>query len=108
MEPAMNQEELSELYGAISRLVQSDHRVTLRAASSRIRIDRHYIELACRTQGATFRQLRTAALRELALRLLAEQRSQSIKALAIELGFSSSSSFCRFMKRTTGRKPREL
>lgn len=103
----MNQAELSELYGAIRLLLRSDHKITLRAASSRVRIDRHYIELACRIHGATFRQLRTAALRELALRLLAEQRSQSIKAIAIDLGFSSSSAFCRFMRKTTGRTPTE-
>jgi AraC-like DNA-binding protein len=104
----MDQEELSELYKKVRVSLQTDHRTTLREMSSRARIERHYIELACRSHGTTFRQLKEAARCSVAVQQLKERLSDPIKTIAFDLGFSSSAAFCRFIKKATGRTPAQL
>jgi AraC-like DNA-binding protein len=104
----MNRNELNALYRTVRVSLQIEPRTTLREMSSRARIDRHYIELACRSHGTTFRQLREVMFCRVAVQQLRERLSDPIKTVAIDLGFTSSAGFCRFIKRTTGRTPTQL
>jgi AraC family transcriptional regulator of adaptative response / methylphosphotriester-DNA alkyltransferase methyltransferase len=77
--------------------------MSLQETSRRVAVDRHVIERAFQAVGSTFRHTRAVIRVRCARRLL--KTDMPLKAIAIDLGFSSSRAFARFFRKHVGLLP---
>jgi AraC-like DNA-binding protein len=98
----------ASLVTRIRALLAENPGLTLSETSETLKIERHRIESECRRLGSTFRQLRAEYRLHNAVRRLRDEPNAPIKAIAVELGYSSTRAFSRFFVRATGRQPRQL
>lgn len=72
-------------------------------------VSRHALSRALRNiHGASFRQLRCAAMSQAAESLLSDQPHKSVKEIAFSLGYRSPQAFSRFVKNKNGLSPKGI
>ena len=97
------------LFNSISALIRKDLRMSLSQLSERLGISARTIETVVKSAtGKTFRELHQEMVFSLAVSLFVSQPSLSIKELSFQVGYSSSRSFARRVKKMWGVTPREL
>lgn len=71
-------------------------------------VHRHTLQRALKSEGTCLSALRATAVLLRVEAFGARAEPAALKALWTDLGFRSASNFARFVRRTTGRPPREL
>jgi AraC-like DNA-binding protein len=101
--------DLKAIFNVVRETLEQAPLTPLREISSRLRIERHTIEKAIRlVTGDSFRNLRKSIVSSLAINQLAASPHKSIKEICFALGFGSTRTFSRTIKRVCGKPPREL
>jgi AraC-like DNA-binding protein len=97
------------LFEKISDCLHSKPGKTLAELSQRLRVSERTIERACRRlAGRSFRRFREEILLRQVTRFLELQPEIAIKELSFGVGFKSTSSFARAIKRASGLSPEQL
>lgn len=100
--------EREKLVAAVVELVAQRPRATEEEIAALLGVHRHTFERALAATGVNLAELRgRAVLRRIGYHLLIPT-PEPWKAVWTELGFSSASVFARYVRRLTGRSPREL
>ncbi len=102
---AYRQEKLVQL---VLDLVRQVPGMTAAEASERLRVHRHTLQRALKSNGCSFALIRRASVLERLGRHFAAAECTSLKQVWTELGFSSASAFARYIRRATGKSPSEL
>ena len=83
--------------------------ITLRELSQRLRVSGRTIERSCRLSfGKSFRRFRQETLVTRVTRIFELEPDIAIKELSYGVGFKSTSSFARAIKRASGLRPEQL
>jgi AraC-like DNA-binding protein len=97
------------LFEKISDCLHNKPGKTLAELSQRLRVSERTIERACRRlAGRSFRRFREEILLRQVTRFLELQPEIAIKELSFGVGFKSTSSFARAIKRASGLSPEQL
>ena len=97
------------LFGQIASRLRENPRKTLEELSRNLRVSKRTIKKIVRmATGANFRSYREGVLMDRVKGFFAVQPGVAIKVLSIDLGFKSSSSFARAVRRASGSCPGEL
>ncbi|HTY63352.1 MAG TPA: helix-turn-helix domain-containing protein [Acidobacteriota bacterium] len=96
------------LLSQVDALVNETPRMRLSEIASALGVDRHTLENAMLSRRkVTFREYRRNHML-LAARKMLDQPHLSVKEIGIMLGYSSASSFSRFVQQSTGKSPSQL
>lgn len=83
-------------------------RIRISTVASMMGVGRHTIEKAVRSsKQMSFREYQRSELLRKA-QLLLEGSGLSVREIGVRLGYDAVSSFSRFLRRTTGKSPRQL
>ncbi len=101
--------DLARLFEHASSALDLNPRISLRALSRRLHVDRHTLERAIhRNSGKTFRRLQHNVLLRKALKLLTSDEALSVKEVGFLLGYRSSRAFSRLIYVAFGCCPSKL
>ena len=101
--------DLKAIFNLVRQTLEQAPLTPLREISSGLRIERHTIEKAIRlVTGDSFRNLRKGIVFNLAINQLTANPHKSIKEICFALGFGSTRTFSRTIKRVSGKTPKEL
>ena len=95
-----------QIFAKLETILSSTPRCRLKDLAQTLNLDRHTIEKAVReSTGTTFRQYQNHMVLERCLSLLTQECDLNGKQVARQVGYGSTSSFSRFVKRRTGQTP---
>ena len=101
--------EYESLFRRIFVRMLSDSQVSVGRLSAQLNVSRRTIQDVIRTRtGKSYRRLREEIFVARARQLLADNPCRSIKEVSYLVGFASTSSFARAVKRATGLSPEDL
>jgi AraC-like DNA-binding protein len=97
------------LFYRVSACLRENPRKTLRELSRELRVSDRTIEKAVSlATGATFKQFREGVFLGQVRQLFSARPDVTIKEVSLGLGFNSSSSFARAVRRVSGLAPEQL
>jgi AraC-like DNA-binding protein len=102
-------QNMSLLFKEIDILISAHPEKKLFEVAHRLAVNRQYVERAVlQSTNTTFRQYRAEKIVHQAQQMLNERRDRGIKEISAALGYQSHSAFSRFLKATTGKRPKDM
>ena len=99
----------AKLFERVKFCLESAPGLSLNDISDRVGVGRHTVLRVVKgATGKTFREFRNSLVLDKATSLLGGEPNTQIKEIAYIVGYQSHRSFCRFIRATTGRSPRQF